>query len=57
MPFNKIAELGMEMGKAQLILESKDQQIKQLQEENEKVRENNRQLLQRLQIKSTDAAQ
>jgi uncharacterized protein involved in exopolysaccharide biosynthesis len=35
MPFNKIAELGVEIGKAQLILESKDNQIKALQEENQ----------------------
>ena len=36
MPFNKIAELGAEIGKAQLILEQKDAHIKHLQEELEK---------------------
>jgi len=31
MPFNKIAELGMELGKAQLILNSRDEHIKHLE--------------------------
>ena len=39
MPFSKIAELGAEIGKAQLIMESKDNHIEHLTEENEKLRE------------------
>ena len=33
MPFNKIAELGMEIGKAQLVLEAKDREIEMLREQ------------------------
>ena len=43
MPFNKIAELGMELGKGQVFINQLQGQIQQLQEEIEKLKQVNAQ--------------